>query len=99
MKTVFSSVFEEDFSGVIAYYATEVSPELSVRFENQVVECFRLISKNPELGRRRKDLAQPEMRSLGVADFENHLIFYQVRKDDLFFVRLLHGARNLTALL
>ena len=99
MKTVFSSVFETDFAGVVGYYAADVSPEISRRFENCVVETFEKILATPEIGRRRQDLSHPEIRSVTVAGFDSFVIFYQVRKNELFFVRLLHGARNLPALL
>jgi len=95
VKTAFSSAFEADFAQIIAYYARDVTPELSRRFENCVVETFERIAACPELGRRRKDLTHPEIRSLVVAGFENYVVFYQVRKEDVFIVRLLHGARNL----
>lgn len=99
MKTVFSSVFETDFAGIVSYYAADVSPEISSRFEKCVVETFEKIAAQPEIGRRRKDLQHPEIRSLIVSGFDSFVIFYQVRKTDLFFVRLLHGARNLPELL
>ena len=99
MKTVFSSVFEEDFATMVAHYAREVSPELSARFERCVVEAYERIAANPGIGRRRQDLAHPEIRSRVVAGFESYVIFYQVRREDLFFVRLLHGARDLPGLL
>ena len=99
MKTVFSSVFEEDFGAIVAHYAREASPELSARFERCVVETFEWIAAHPEVGRQRKDLAHPEIRSRAVSGFENYVIFYQVRKEDLFFARLLHGARDLPGLL
>jgi toxin ParE1/3/4 len=99
VRSVFSSVFEADFAEIVAYYAGEVTPELSVRFEKCVVEAFERIAAHPEIGRRRKDLAHPEIHSLVVAGFENYVIFYQVRKDEIFFVRLLHGARDLPGLL
>ena len=99
MKILFSSVFEEDFAEIISYFASEAAPELSVRFEQAVIEAFEHVVAHPEIGRRRKDLAHPEIRSLVVRGFESYIIFYQVRKRDVFFVRLLHGARDLTELL
>ena len=95
MKIVFSSVFESDFTEVVGYLADEATPALSVRFENEVIEAYNLIAANPEIGRLRKDLPQPEIRSLVLHRFENYILFYQVRRNDVFFLRLLHGARNL----
>jgi plasmid stabilization system protein ParE len=56
MKAKFSSVFEDDFAGIITHFSSEVSPELSIRFENRIAAAFERIVKHPEIGRRRKDL-------------------------------------------
>ena len=98
MKTTFSSVFEDDFTEVVTRYAGEVSPAVSVRFENRIAEALELIAGQPEIGRRRKDLQQPGIRSFRVRGFDSHLIFYQLRKEEIFFVRLLHGAMDLPAM-
>ena len=98
MKTTFSSVFEDDFTKIITGFAGEVSPALSVRFENRIVGALELIVRQPEIGRRRKDLQQPGVRSFRVTGFESYLIFYQLRKNEVFFIRLLHGAMDLPAM-
>jgi toxin ParE1/3/4 len=98
MKITFSSVFEDDFAEIITRFAGEVSPELSIRFENRVTEAFELIARHPEIGRRRKDLHPNNIRSFRVAGFDSYLIFYQVRKEDMFFIRVLHGAMDLPAM-
>ena len=98
MKMIFSSVFEDDFAEIITRFAGEVSPTLSVRFENRMAEALELIAGQPEIGRRRKDLQQPAIRSFRVTGFDSYLIFYQLRKDEVFFVRLLHGAMDLPAM-
>jgi plasmid stabilization system protein ParE len=43
-------------------------------------------------------LQQPGIRSFRVRGFDSHLIFYQLRKEEIFFVRLLHGAMDLPAM-
>lgn len=98
MKTVFSSVFEADFAEIITRFAGEVSPALSIRFENRIIEAFETIARHPEIGRRRKDLSPDGMRSFRVAGFDSYLIFYQVRAGELFFIRVLHGAMDLPAM-
>ena len=98
MKTTFSSVFEDDFAEIITRFAAEVSPELSIRFEHRIAEALELIAGRPEIGRRRKGLQQPAIRSFRVTGFDSYLIFYQLRKDEVFFVRLLHGAMDLPAM-
>ena len=98
MKTSFSSVFEADFAEIITRFASEVSPELSIRFENRIAEAFKLIAHHPEIGRRRKDLQPQGVRSFRVAGFDSYLIFYQIRTEDVFFIRVLHGAMDLPAM-
>ena len=98
MNIAFSSVFEDDFAEIITRFASEVSPELSIRFENRMAEAWERIASQPEIGRRRKDLQQPGIRSFRVAGFDSYLIFYQLRKDEIFFVRVLHGAMDLPAM-
>jgi len=99
VKPVFSSVFEADFSDIVAYFASDVTPELSIRFEKSVMATFERIMDRPEIGRRRTDLAHPEIRSLTINGFENYIVFYRLRKNEVFFARLLHGARDLPSLL
>ncbi|HEX3857434.1 MAG TPA: type II toxin-antitoxin system RelE/ParE family toxin [Verrucomicrobiae bacterium] len=98
MKAKFSSVFENDFAEIITRFAGEISPELSIRFENRIAAAFERIVRHPEIGRRRKDLRQAGIRSFRVAGFESYLIFYQARTDDVFFIRVLHGSMNLPAM-
>ena len=97
MKITFSSVFEADFADLITYFAREVSPELSVRFENRMIQAVELIAGTPEIGRRRKELKPSDLRSFRVEGFDSYLIFYQVRADDVLFIRVLHGAMDLPA--
>ena len=99
MKTVFSSVFETDFAEAVAAFAQEATISLSNRFEVRVIEAYERIAKHPQIGRRRKDLNRPEIRSFRVVGFDNYLIFYQLRADRILFVRLLHGAMDLPAFL
>ena len=98
MKITFSSVFETDFAEIIAHFASEISPELSLRFENRLIEAFELIYKHPQIGRRRKDLQPQNIRSFRVRGFDSYLIFYQIRTEDVFFIRVLHGAMDLPAM-
>ena len=98
MKTTFSSVFEHDFAEIITRFATDVSPELSIRFEKRITAAYELIARHPQIGRERKDLQPPGIRSFRVAGFDSYLIFYQVRTNDVFFVRVLHGAMDLPAM-
>ena len=98
MKITFSSVFESDFTEIITYFSSEVSPEVSLRFENRAIQTVELIALTPESGRRRKDLKPGNLRSLRVEGFENYLIFYLVRAEDVLVVRIFHGAMDLSSM-
>ena len=98
MTSTFSSVFEADFAEIITHLASEVSPELSIRFENRIAGAFETIVRHPEIGRQRKDLSPVGSRSFRVAGFDSYLIFYQARAEEIFFIRVLHGAMDLPAM-
>ena len=98
MKITFSSVFESDFASIVTHFAAGSSLEVALRFENRAIQAVELMANMPGIGRRRKELKPGNLRSLRVAGFDSYLVFYQVRGDDVFFVRLLHGAMDLPAM-
>jgi plasmid stabilization system protein ParE len=98
MKITFSSVFESDFAEVITHLAATASPQLALRFESRTIQAVELIARTPEMGLRRKELRPGNLRSPRVAGFDSYLIFYQVRADVVFFVRILHGSMDLPAM-
>jgi toxin ParE1/3/4 len=57
-------------------------------------ERFRLLAEFPELGEKRDNL-RSNLRSFSVG---NYVIFYFPDAHDLRIVRVVHGARNITAL-
>jgi plasmid stabilization system protein ParE len=99
MKQVFSSVFEGDFAELVAYFQDNAGSDLSVRFENQICELIEWLMRHPELGRLRKDLKPVGIRSFGVPDFRNYLLFYQIKGGDLVLLRLRYGGMDLPTLL
>jgi toxin ParE1/3/4 len=48
--------------------------------------------KNPRSGRLQKDI-QHKLRS---SVFNSHIVFYQIRRDYLFIVRILHHSRDIS---
>ena len=99
MNLVFSSVFEADFAELVAYFQDNAGTDLSVRFENQICDLIELLMQHPELGRLRKDLKPDGIRSFGVSDFRNYLLFYLIRGEDLVLLRLRYGGMDLPRLL
>ena len=93
---VFSSVFEADFSEIVAYLATEASAEISEQWEEAVIRVTNLLQQHPQLGRIRADLHPEDIRTFGVKEFPNYLVFYRVDGDEIVFLRVRHGGMDLT---
>lgn len=98
MKLVFSSVFEQDFAGLISHFASEASSGAATRFEENTCALIGLLLENPEMGRLRKDLRPEGIRSFRVRGFDRYLLFYRVQGEDLILLRLRYGGMNLPAL-
>jgi plasmid stabilization system protein ParE len=99
MKVVFSSVFEADFAELAGYFQANAGPIVSRRFENEICRLVTLLQKHPELGRLRGDLKPAGIRSFGVTEFRNYLLFYQIKGDDLIFLRVIFGGMDLPKIL
>jgi plasmid stabilization system protein ParE len=98
MKLVFSSVFEQDFAELVAFFSREHSPELAARFEQNTYALIEQLMTQREIGRLRKDLNPEGVRSFRVRGFERYLLFYLLRGDELVLLRLRYGGMNLQAL-
>lgn len=84
-----------------AMYIAEDNPSAGQRFLAAVDECFGRLLTMPKLGRE-YDLGGfrlTELRSLPISGFANWLVFYRVTEDGIEIVRVLHGARDVDAVL
>jgi|SRR3954464_1577392 plasmid stabilization system protein ParE len=61
-------------------------------------QTIRQLQRHPHLGRGRKDLVTPGIRSWRLSKFPRWLIFYEVTESDLIFYRVRQGTMDLTAL-
>jgi toxin ParE1/3/4 len=71
------------------------------RFLATVEEALQNLLSMPGMGRRR-EFHKPELsdvRSWVVTGFKNHIIFYREIEDGIEVVRVLHGARDIEAVL
>ena len=95
-RMVFNSVFEADFAEITAQLAAEAAPEVSLRWEKALIRLVRLLQKFPELGRVRRDLHPAGIRTFGVKEFPNFLVFYRINANEIIFLRVRYGGMDLT---
>jgi toxin ParE1/3/4 len=92
---------DRDLDDQAFYYATEGSPELGHRFLVAAHETFSLLAGQPNMGWHSR-LNQPDLKTLRVfrvKGFERILILYLPLLDGVEILRVVHGSRDLLALL
>jgi len=92
---------DQDLDDQAFYYATEASPEFGHRFLVAAHDTFSLLATQPHMGWRPR-LRHPDLEHLRVfrvTGFEKILILYRPLPDGIEVLRLVHGSRNVQALL
>ena len=92
---------DRDLDGQAYYYATVASAEVGHRFLVSAHDTFALLATQPNMGWCSR-LERPELKQLRVfrvKGFEKTLILYRPRPDGVEILRVVHGSRNLQALL
>ena len=84
---------ERDLLSIWRYIA-EDNPTAATRLLLSIDEKCTLLADNPQLGPARPDIA-PDLRYFTAG---HYLILYREVPDGVEIVRVLHGARNLTAI-
>jgi toxin ParE1/3/4 len=82
------------------FYLVHGSEALSERFEAAVEKTFAWILENPRSGAPRESLSPrlSGLRTWPVRGFEKHLVFYRETEEAVDVVRVLHGARDVEAI-
>lgn len=92
----------QDLIQQAAYLAEEASLRVAERFLRQAERSIARLADNPRIGRRWQGLQAETRKGLRVwrvEGFPKILIFYRVEESGVAIVRILHGARDLPALL
>lgn len=98
MKLIFRPAFWGDADRHHLWLAQNVSDVLADRWLEAVEVTIGFFRANPEVGRLRRDLKHPGVRSWLVSGFNRWTIFYGVRDQTLVFYRIEGGERNLRGL-
>jgi toxin ParE1/3/4 len=79
----------------------EDNPEAALRFVEATEEAFSLLEKTPEIGRSYQSLSRrlAGIRIWRVSGFEKHLIFYRPFSEGVEIIDVIHGRRDIPAIL
>ena len=91
----------QDLDDHAEYLAAEASLEAALRFYDAADESFTFLAQNPGVGapRTSRNPALAGVRVWRVHGFAKHVIFYRAAPDGIEVVRVLHGHRDIDALL
>jgi len=79
------------------YYAVELqNPDVADRIRDEIFNAFRKLADTPGVGHFRSDLSAEPLRFWRV---RKYLIIYRSEKQPIEIVRVLHGARDVQAIL
>ena len=85
----------------LATYIANNNMDVSDKFLAAAEETFKQLAQTPEIGRMREfdnpNLA--DIRQQAIKGFRNYLVFYRTRDADVEILRVLHGRRDIDAVL
>jgi plasmid stabilization system protein ParE len=98
VSVVYRPQFWLDLEAGVAYLAEKASPEIASRWHEEVMATVRRVENQPGLGRLRRDLTPPGIRSLIVRRYPRYLLFYGWHAGVIEILRIKHGAMDLPPL-
>ena len=92
---------DRDLDEYADYLTNNATLEVALRFFTEAYETFALLAKHPSMGwrSRTKYPGLEKLRVFRVSGFEHMLILYRPLLDGVDVLRVVHGSRNLRALL
>ena len=98
MKIVVRPQFYLDVEEEVYWLLTNAGIDVAQRWHGAVWQTIELLKAHPKLGRERKDLRQPGIRSWRVKQFSRWLLFYAVEEENLIVYRVRSGLMDLIQL-
>jgi toxin ParE1/3/4 len=99
-RLVFSDAAIADIVEQAEWYAVQAGRKLARRWETAVTSAVSLAVRRPAAGApcafRPPDLQ--DVRRVTISGFPKHLLFYRFDDDEVFVLRVVHGARDLERL-
>jgi len=98
VRAVYRPQFWLDLAEGVAYLAANASAETAKRWHEEVMVAVARVKKQPDLGRLRRDLNPPDVRTLMLRRFPRYLLFYRWTSHALEILRIKHGMMDLPSL-
>jgi plasmid stabilization system protein ParE len=98
VKLVYRPLYLSDVVEGADHLFTEAGEEVAVAWYQSLKKAIEHIQRVPEIGRIRRDLPMPEIRTLNLRKYPNYLVFYRLENDAIELLRIRHGMMNLPEL-
>ena len=99
-RLVFSDLATADILEQADWYADQSGRRLAQRWEKAVTSAVSLVVRRPAAGApcTFRSLALRGVRRTTISGFSRHLLFYKFDDEEVFVLRVVHGARDLERL-
>ena len=99
-RLVFSDASIADILEQADWYADQSGRRLAQRWQKAVTSAVSLVVRRPAAGAlcTFRSLAQQGVRRTTISGFSKHLLFYKFDDEEVFVLRVVHGARDLETL-
>ena len=88
----------DDLFEIWSYIAHD-SVRAANRVEDAIYKACAFLAEGPSRGSLREDLTKLQLRFWTVQDYPNYIIAYDSETDPLQIIRILHGARDIMAIM
>lgn len=85
-----SNKAEQDFGDIYEYTFLNFGEDQADEYTEEMESCLQVISEAPFIGRDCREIKQGVRRH----DHNKHAIFYKIREQDVFIIRILHQQMN-----
>ncbi|MDD3040668.1 type II toxin-antitoxin system RelE/ParE family toxin [Bacteroides sp.] len=89
-KVILSQAADADLEDIFDFTLEKFGLDQAVSYVSGFDNTFEIISRNPEIGRERKEIRE-ELHSLAK---DKHVIFYRILSDHIRIVRILHRSMD-----
>ena len=92
MKIILSPETKQDLDEIFLWISSD-SKERAKNFISHLKNDCLILGQNPNIGKNRDDL-KSDIKSFPTG---NYVIFYEIKKDCVMIVRILHGSRDISS--